>query len=457
MSSFVTPASTSENFNSRKGASLKEVKSQLQNSCWTFHHFNINNNGWNPAIEGDGAMVSSNSALTSNNAGIFTPLLNVEESFSVSFNYRFSENFEPNAKRWLKLCLADKENHIVQVLAEKSLDGENARQIQKYSHTFTSIKQGDYRFLILYGGSGGNATIAIDKLVTSAPFKHSGGCSIAPTAGKIKIAGKPDRTAEGALFDKEAAANLKAFLVKDSDNGRVDLFPDGTFVFIPDVGFRGKSTSFIYRACDSQGENLCSLPATVLIDFPDTHFTQMKGSYKYNGHVELMWNTSSGAGIEKFEVERSTDGKSWTKSGTVETTKLNNVNGYTYIDKLNKNTALKKDLYYRLKQVESDGGVSTTNPMIVRVYNTNTLTMICIAPNPEKRQINVNIQLQNNSLVSMRIFDEANNTVIHKLTEGKIGVNNIAIEESQDLKPGDYMLEVIVNSKERMMVKLLKE
>jgi hypothetical protein len=59
--------------------------------------------------------------------------------------------------------------------------------------------------------------------------------------------------------------------------------------------------------------------------------------------------------------------------------------------------------------------------------------------------------------MSIRIFDEENNTVIHKKTEGTTGENNIAIEESGELKPGNYLLEVIVNSKERMIVKLLKE
>src|SRR5205085_11755643 len=70
-------AGITENFNSRKGIPIHDIRMSLQNSCWTFHHFDVNNNGWNPKIEGDGAMVSDINALQYGNAGIYTPLLNV--------------------------------------------------------------------------------------------------------------------------------------------------------------------------------------------------------------------------------------------------------------------------------------------------------------------------------------------------------------------------------------------
>jgi hypothetical protein len=157
-------------------------------------------------------------------------------------------------------------------------------------------------------------------------------------------------------------------------------------------------------------------------------------------------------------VERSIDGKKWMSAGTVQArNNLTTGNDYTYIDKVGKNTALKNDLYYRLKQTGLNGEVNTSRTMIVRVYNKRTLTMICVAPNPEKREVAVNVQLQENSMVTLRVFDHTNNTVIHKSVEVNAGINNIVVEGSRDLVPGNYMLEVIVNSKERMLVKLTKE
>ena len=54
-------AQTNENFNSRPEADISHVKEFLQTHCWQFHDFDINN-GWDPAIEGDGAMVSNATA-----------------------------------------------------------------------------------------------------------------------------------------------------------------------------------------------------------------------------------------------------------------------------------------------------------------------------------------------------------------------------------------------------------
>ena len=112
-------AGVSENFNSRKGVSIYEIRMSLQNSCWTFHHFDVNNNGWNPKIEGDGAMVSDINALQYGNAGIFTPLLNVGTEIDVSFEYAFNEDFAASASRWVKICLANASNEIVQELDKR--------------------------------------------------------------------------------------------------------------------------------------------------------------------------------------------------------------------------------------------------------------------------------------------------------------------------------------------------
>ena len=83
--------------------------------------------------------------------------------------------------------------------------------------------------------------------------------------------------------------------------------------------------------------------------------------------------------------------------------------------------------------------------------------MISVTPNPAKSDIAVNVQLQENSMVAMRIINASGITVIHKTADVDKGINNILVEGSSKLKPGLYSLEVIVNSKERMIVKMIKE
>jgi hypothetical protein len=57
----------------------------------------------------------------------------------------------------------------------------------------------------------------------------------------------------------------------------------------------------------------------------------------------------------------------------------------------------------------------------------------------------------------MRLRDESGNTVLSKIVEADKGVSNLLVEGSHLLRPGLYVLELIVNSKERMLVKLIKE
>lgn len=449
-------ANTSENFNSRKGIPLRHLKSNLQNSCWTFHHFDINSTGWNPAIEGDGAMVSNPDALTSGNAGIYTPVLIVSDQISISFNYRFSEDFSSDENRWVKLCLADHNNNIVQVLEQTELNGNGAENIRKYSTKFQNIQPGEYRLLLLYGGSGGKAHIALDELTTSAPYKFPKGCNMAPQASDLIIKGEANRTAKGTLYPKSELGQ-KAFLVRNPEDGHVDLFPDGTFVFIPKKGFKGHNTTFIYRLCNDHGANLCSDPIKVDIRFPSDQLGTFHGSYKSQGNVELAWYTEPGNSIRSFEVERSVDGINWSSAGTIPANELHHSNAYTYVDKVGKNTALKKDLYYRLKHTDTEGAVNISKTMIVRVYNTRTLTMICVAPNPDKREITLNVQLPLPSMISVRVTDHSGKIAIYNTLHAQAGVNNIVVDGSRELPPGNYLLEVIVNSKERMLVKLIKE
>lgn len=453
-------AETFEDFNSRKGVPIQNLRSQLQSSCWTFHNFDINQNGWNPGLEGDGAMVANSSAISQSNSGIYTPVLEVGSTISVSFDYTFSEDFAVSSQRWMKICLADVNNEIVQVLEKVDYNGAHAKLHKRYSTEFKNIQPGAYRLVLLYGGNGEAARIAIDELKVSAHYKYDGGCSASPVIFKAKVTGRPDRTAFGNLLiddNGNAQSKMNAYLVKGSVDGEVKLNADGTFIFAPRNGFEGTSTTFIYKVCDNDGGNLCSANTTVNIDFPNasTSLIDFKGAYKYNGNVELMWNTAAGNNISKFELQRSLNGRDWEKAGIV--SKQDDVNVYAYVDNVGKGTAHRRDLYYRLKQTNADGNTLMSRLLIVRVYNTKTLTMISVTPNPLKNDITANVQLLENSYVSMRILNSAGESVLHRLVEGTQGLNSFAVQGSSKLAPGSYILELIVNANERMLVRLEKE
>ncbi|MEO8582633.1 MAG: Ig-like domain-containing protein [Flavitalea sp.] len=458
-------AGTIENFNSKKGVSISHIKSVLQAGCWSFHHFDVNSNGWNPEMEGDGAMVATADAAMFPNSGIYTPVLDVSNEIKISFQYTFNENFPADNNRWLNICLANDRNEILQVLEHVDFTGTNATKKNSYSTEFKNVGVGEYRLVLQYGGKGGNSRIAVDKLNISAPFKYPNGCNTAPIAVRDRITGMVDRSATGSLLKNDKDADhekLTAYLIKGSQNGKVELNEDGTFAFTPEKGFTGSSTSFVYKICDAGAVNLCSENTTVTIYFPNPanslRLSDFKGSYKNNGQVELAWKTrGESSASEKFVVERSFDGQNWQNSGIVPAVQITNSNDYAYIDKLARNTVQKNDVYYRLKQMFGNGTVATSRLLIVRVYNNKLLTMISVTPNPAKNDISVNVQLQEEGRVSMRLLNSLGNTIIFKSEEAPKGLNTFMMDGSSQIAPGSYSLEVIVNSKERMVVKLIKE
>src|SRR5262249_31816130 len=126
-------------------------------------------------------------------------------------------------------------------------------------------------------------------------------------------------------------------------------------------------------------------------------------------------------------------------------------------DHAGKNTALKKDLYYRLKQIDDEGKVAVSRILVVRVYNTPAVKMVSVTPNPAKNDIAVTAQLNESGFVAMKILNADGAIVMNKSLKAGVGENSFIMEGSSHLQPGTYMLDVSVNSKERLLVKLIKD
>ncbi|RYG02500.1 MAG: T9SS type A sorting domain-containing protein, partial [Chitinophagaceae bacterium] len=160
----------------------------------------------------------------------------------------------------------------------------------------------------------------------------------------------------------------------------------------------------------------------------------------------------------RFEVERSFDGANWSTAGTIKgqgvsTSKFD----YSFVDKVGRNIVHKNDLYYRLKQINNDQKSAVSRIMVVRVFNKRSLRMVSVTPNPVKNDIAVNVQLNETSFVVMKIMSKDGNEMMRKSQNVEEGQNSFVMDGSNKLTPGLYFLEVTVNSKDRMVAKLLKE
>jgi hypothetical protein len=171
----------------------------------------------------------------------------------------------------------------------------------------------------------------------------------------------------------------------------------------------------------------------------------------------LSWNTVAAKTCDHFDVERSLDGLNYEKMGEVKGNE-NAAGGdlYSFQDNFRPVTARKNDFYYRLKQVDVNGQVSYSKVLIARMYNSKSLASLSVTPDPSINDILVNVQLKENSYVVIKISDKDGNQVVKKTAKGENGLTTYKLDGTSQLEAGMYMLEIIVNSNERLTMQLEK-
>jgi hypothetical protein len=468
---FGANAETHENFNSRHNTSLGRIKAHLQDQCWLFRDFEINRAGWKPRIDGDGAMVSGIANDATKLTAISTPLVKVDGNVNVAFDYAFNAPLI-GAQRWLTIAAADVNGNIVRELDKLSFTSVTANKTLTYHKSFSGLEAGAFKIMIIYSGVYGATRIAIDNLTLNAEPVFSTGCKTAPVATADMFIGNADRTATGNVLTNDLVNHDEAtvsYAVSNSKDGQVIINKDGSFSFNPNAEFRGTSTSFTYKVCDLGYSPLCSEDTKVTLHFPEGKYAgteeilpqslnDFKGFYQEDGKVEIKWVTNFEQNSDRFEVERSLDGAHWVVAGTLKGQGVStNKQPYSFVDKVGRNIVHKNDLYYRLKQVNLDKKESVSRILVVRVFNKKALRMVSVTPNPVKNDISVNVQLNENSFVVMKIMNNQGNEMMRKSQRVDEGQNSFVMDGSNKLTPGMYFLEVTVNSKDRMVAKLLKE
>ena len=178
----------------------------------------------------------------------------------------------------------------------------------------------------------------------------------------------------------------------------------------------------------------------------------------YMSHeIDLHWDITNGNKYDHFIVERSTDGNNFEKVGEVKgNTEASAVAEYSFADFVKPAVAKKNDLYYRIKQVDAQNNASYSKMLIVRMYNSKSVTAVSVTPDPTVNDILVNVQLKENSFVVMTVKDNNGNQLMKKAERADNGSNAYSLDGTSKLQPGTYQLEVIINSNERMTMQLIK-
>jgi hypothetical protein len=144
--------------------------------------------------------------------------------------------------------------------------------------------------------------------------------------------------------------------------------------------------------------------------------------------VAVKWSTASEKNADRFEVQRSLNGRDFV---TVATEKAQGTStkatSYAMLD----NAAPATQLYYRLRQVDRDGTVAYSP--VATVAGFGATAKVLLYPNPAHRSISFTTE----AATSYRVLNQLGQAVLHGTTEA--GTAQLAIEH---LPTGLYFLEL---------------
>jgi len=152
--------------------------------------------------------------------------------------------------------------------------------------------------------------------------------------------------------------------------------------------------------------------------------------------VKLQWSTESEQNNDRFEVERSANGRTWETISTVKGKgTFSSTTNYSAYD----NSPLKGTNYYRLQQYDINGKSAFSDVKSLKFGTVKTV--VTVSPNPARGIIN--FKLENESAKSvLAILSDANGKIIYQQTFKDVQANTFNKLNLQQPTAGIYILKL---------------
>ncbi len=174
-----------------------------------------------------------------------------------------------------------------------------------------------------------------------------------------------------------------------------------------------------------------------------------------NDKVKLTWQTLSETDANRFEIERSLNGREFTYVGKVEAKgNTTSLSSYAFYDNL---AQLNGKVYYRLKSVDKDGSFTYSDQTSVLIKTEKQL-VLSVYPNPTKagQNIALNITALKNQTLHYSLVNNLGKIVLSNAVSVNEGVNKLNIK-SANLPAGVYHLTTLTENKQSEQVSIIIE
>ncbi|MEP6747997.1 MAG: DUF1501 domain-containing protein [Bacteroidota bacterium] len=173
--------------------------------------------------------------------------------------------------------------------------------------------------------------------------------------------------------------------------------------------------------------NQAALPVTLL------SFT---GNWK-NAEVTLQWTVDQEINIDSYEVQRSTDGVSFSKKGTVASLNVTSKHDYIYYD-----TSLQQSYYYyRIKVIDKSGAIKYSEVLLLKDTQAVNGVRVKIVPNPIDNWFTTSFQDKVSGNITVRMLDLSGKEV-WKGEQVANDVYNLTFTIDKQVMSGVYIIQV---------------
>jgi hypothetical protein len=179
----------------------------------------------------------------------------------------------------------------------------------------------------------------------------------------------------------------------------------------------------------------------IIIDYTGTNpVSLLSFNAAKNGRInKLTWTTSQEINTNKFIIERSNDGNTFSAIGeTIATGNSASTNNYQFADML----PARGTNYYRLRIIDNDYSYKFST--IKNIQNIASAEVI-MYPNPVQNILNIAVEADANEVAAVTIIDATGKVLINNKVNVKAGSNyfNIPLNE---LAKGNYVVSIKLNN-----------
>ncbi|MFT3980784.1 MAG: alpha-amylase family glycosyl hydrolase [Ferruginibacter sp.] len=176
--------------------------------------------------------------------------------------------------------------------------------------------------------------------------------------------------------------------------------------------------------------------------------TLLNFSGRNNGSSNLLsWVTDNEINLDKYELQRSINGRDFETIGTVPANASRN---YSFNDANISGSAV---YYYRLKSVNADG--TYTYSSIVRISGPVKSLSVIATPNPFGSELKLSVSSVNAQQGTLVLTDVAGKILLQQQISLQAGVNSVKVSQLPVLSAGTYLL-TLTTPQEKTSTRLLK-